>query len=234
MNIVDKVLNIFYPTRCVFCETVGEQQICPACRKEYPYLTEPRCKMCGKPLRRVEQEYCRDCNGNERAFECGRNLWLHRGGVSDSLYRFKYQGVKSNGRVYAEELAAVYENTLENWEIEQIIPIPLHRRRLAQRGFNQAEVIAVRLGRMLDLPVNTSSLIRQRHTRPQKVLNDRERWRNIRSAFRVKRSDNLSGNILIVDDIYTTGSTLNEAAKCLKDAGVRKVFFLTISIGQGI
>lgn len=234
MKIINKLLKIIYPPVCLFCEAISDEPVCSKCAGKISYISEPRCKKCGKPVRSVQQEYCRDCREVEKIFECGRNLWLHRGGVSDSLYRFKYHNRRINRIFYAEELQKYYGDLIQQWQIEQIIPIPLHWRRKMQRGYNQAELIAKELGIVTGIPVNIRSLIRSKSTVRQKVLSVRERKNNLKGAFQSVHSEELCGRVLLIDDIYTTGSTLDEAAKCLKNAGVRKVYFLTISIGQGI
>jgi len=234
MNIVKKGLKILYPPVCPFCEAAGAETVCVKCAAEVNYISEPRCKKCGKPVRLVQQEYCRDCRDSGKAFECGRNLWVHRGVVSDSLYRFKYHDRRINAQFYASELAYKYSDLIKQWQIEQIIPVPLHWRRKRQRGYNQAELIAKQLGKLIDIPVNTGSLVRSRYTVPQKELSMSERKGNLKNAFQAVHTGQLCGRVLLIDDIYTTGNTLHEAAKCLKNAGVRKVHFLSISIGQGI
>lgn len=228
------VLEIIYPPVCPFCETVCEAAVCSECRKKVNYIAEPRCKRCGKPVRRSQQEYCSDCQKSGKDFEAGRNLWLHKGVVSDSLYRFKYHNRRINASFYGRQLAEHYGDLIEHWQIEQIIPIPLHRKRKKQRGFNQAGLIAGELGKQTGIPVDFRSLIRQRYTVPQKQLSMWERQANLKNAFRVVHPERIEGCVLLIDDIYTTGNTLNEAAKSLKEAGASKVYFLTISIGQGM
>ena len=231
---IKTVLKIIYPPVCPFCEMACITAVCGNCTASVTYIDEPRCKRCGKPVRSEQQEYCGDCRRTETAFECGRNLWVHQGRVSDSLYRFKYHNRKINGRFYGRQLAERYGSLIARWQIEQIVPVPLHWKRRKQRGFNQAELIARELSRLTNIPVNAESLVRSRYTVPQKKLSARERQANLKDAFRVRDTGRLYQCVLLIDDIYTTGNTLNEAAKCLKNAGVGKVYFLTISIGQGI
>lgn len=111
-----------------------------------------------------------------------------------------------------------------------IIPIPLHKKKLAKRGYNQAELIASALGKELGIKTDTTVLKRKIYTKPQKDLSNRERKKNLEHAFET-RGDLPWKRILLVDDIYTTGATIDEAAKILKKAGAEKVWFLTIGIG---
>ena len=113
-----------------------------------------------------------------------------------------------------------------------VIPIPLHRRRQKIRGYNQTRILAEAISRITNIPMKDNVLARIKYTDPQKQLNDKERRRNIKGAF-IVRKEVWGKKIVLIDDIYTTGSTLDEAAKVLYKAGAEKVYFLTISIGQG-
>jgi ComF family protein len=189
---------------------------------------------CGKPVEVDEQEYCKSCTKYLPAFEGGRSLWIHTQPVSSAIYRFKYQNKRRYGKVFGEEMAMRYGNLLRQWGIEEIIPVPLHKDRKKRRGFNQADILADELGRILNIPVNKTKLYRIRKTRPQKNLDYGQRIRNMKNAFAVSKDGRIKYSVLIVDDIYTTGSTIHKAAKMLKLSGVEKVYFLTISIGQGV
>ena len=123
---------------------------------------------------------------------------------------------------------------LRRWQAEALIPIPLSEKRQKKRGYNQAKILARELSKRTGIPVEEGALFRIRDTRPQKELDDRERQQNLRQAFAVAKCWKPVRSVVLVDDIYTTGSTINKAAKMLKKAGVSKVYFLTISIGQGL
>ncbi len=189
---------------------------------------------CGKPLKSEEQEYCRDCAGHVRAFHQGKSMWVHKQPVSGAVYQFKYHNKRCFGSVFAEEMAAAYEDQIRRWGIQEIIPVPLHPSRQRKRGYNQAQILAEELGKRWNIPVSSQAVRRVKKTVPQKELNDRERIRNLKGAFGVSKEWRCIGNVLIVDDIYTTGNTIHRVASVLKKAGAQKVFFLTISIGQGL
>jgi Predicted amidophosphoribosyltransferases len=234
MRILENVLKLLYPNRCVFCEELGELAVCEKCKKEVIYVMEPRCKKCGKPIRYSTQEYCYDCENKEKAFDEGRSLWLHKGVVAQSLYRFKYCKRIGNGKFYAQELVKQYAQQMKRWEIMEIIPVPVHKKRLAKRGFNQSEVVAKYMSEYLQIPMNATAVERSMHTKPQKQVGGKRRRQNLKGAFRMNKGAKVAKNILLIDDIYTTGSTLEELARTLRRAGARKVCFLTISIGQGM
>lgn len=189
---------------------------------------------CGKPVRSEEQEYCRDCGKRGHAYEQGRSLWLHVPPVTQAIYQFKFHNKRYYGDIFAREMACRYGQWIRAHEVEEIIPVPLHPSRMRARGFNQACLLAERLSCELRIPVGKHVVYRIRNTKPQKQLNDQERGKNLKQAFGVSRQWKAPRSVLLVDDIYTTGSTIDRISKVLKKAGVQKVYFLTISIGQGL
>lgn len=127
-----------------------------------------------------------------------------------------------------------YGAQIGRWEIDEIIPVPLHASRRRKRGYNQAEIIAEEIAGMTGIPVRSDVLFRIRKTVAQKRLGRAERAANLRGAFGASRRWKTGGNVLLIDDIYTTGATVERAAAVLKKAGAQNVYFLTISIGQGL
>lgn len=227
--------EIFWPNTCPFCGKVSAEGICAACRKkaERLLLKEPRCMKCGKPVRCSEQEYCWDCAHKRHIYERGVSLWLHKEPVNASIYRFKYHNQRFYASFYAAEIVKSYESLIKRWAPELILAIPLHSRRRKKRGYNQAELLASELGRLLKIPVSFKLIRRVQDTEPQKSLDSRKRQRNLEKAFAAEWLHVRPYSVLVIDDIYTTGNTIDAAAKVLKEAGVQKVYFLTISIGQG-
>ena len=227
------LLKMLYPQTCYFCGRINATPICKKCMEEVDYIEEPRCKKCGKPIRYQEQEYCHDCKKREFFFEQGRSVWLHKGVVAWSIYQFKYHNRRIYGKFYAEEMWRNYGGKLREWGIELIVPVPLHRKRERRRGYNQSELLARHLGYISGIEVNSKAVKRVRYTTPQKQLNDKERKRNLKEAFRTTKYWKKKSRVLIVDDIYTTGNTIDAVAEVLRQNGAEKIWFLTISIGQG-
>lgn len=229
------IFKLLWPEICPFCGKVYKDGICPACKAKLKKLSigQPRCMKCGKPVRKKEQEYCNDCTGTKHHYNRGRALWLHKPPVSSSIYQFKYHNQRVFGKYYADEMQKQLEAVVRKWKPELIIPIPLHPLRKRKRGYNQSAILAKELGKRLDIPVDISVLKRVRYTNPQKKLDSKTRKRNLYHAFKVSKRMKKFKNVLLIDDIYTTGNTIDEAAKKLKEAGVENVFFLTVSIGQG-
>lgn len=227
--------KLLWPEVCPFCLKPSSQGICLSCREKLEKLTirQPKCMQCGKPVRYKEQEYCHDCAHTHHYYDRGVGLWLHKEPVNTSIYQFKYHNQRVFGSYYAKEILKQHEKLIRSWNPNLIIPIPLHKKRRRKRGYNQAEILARELGNLLAIPVDTDVLQRIRYTDPQKMLDHKKRRRNLQRAFAVKKSMENVRSVVLIDDIYTTGSTIDAAAKALKERGVLKVYFLTISIGQG-
>ena len=126
-----------------------------------------------------------------------------------------------------------YEKWIRQKNVQLIVPVPLHKNRQKKRGYNQAELFARALGTRLNIPVCTNLLVRERNTVPQKELNDTERKNNLKNAFKITQNIVQLSCILLVDDIYTTGSTMDAIATVLKRAGYRDIYFICASIGKG-
>ncbi len=233
MKLIEKCLNLLYPTTCCFCGKVCTTNICRECEGKITYIKEPICKKCGKPIRYEEQEYCGDCKERLFYYEQGKSLWVHTGRVRWSIYQFKYHNRRIFGKFYAEELFRIYGKWIKSNGIDVIIPVPLHWRRRRKRGYNQAEIVARHLGKLVKLPVNSRAVVRCYNTKPQKELNHKERKKNLEKAFRVTKHWKGEKKILLIDDIYTTGNTIDGVAEVLKEKGAQKIWLLTISIGQG-
>ena len=226
-------LRVLYPQTCCFCGEISNTPLCKTCESKIVYINEPRCKKCGKPIRYEEKEYCEDCKKRNFFYEQGRSVWLHKGPVAWSVYQFKYHNRRVFAEFYGEEMWRLYEKWIRAKEIDVIIPVPLHRRRKRNRGYNQAEVVAKVLSRSSGIPIENHAIKRIRYTERQKNLDHKERRKNLSGAFRVSAYWKKQKNVLLIDDIYTTGNTIDEIAKELKKNGVENVYFLTISIGQG-
>ena len=189
---------------------------------------------CGKPLQKETAEYCADCRKRDSDVVQGRSLWLHQDPVPGAVYRFKYHNRRCYGKLFAGEMALYYGPWIASKDIGVIIPVPLHPSRKRKRGFNQAEILAAVLSEQTGIPVRRDVLFRIKKTKPQKTLDPGERRDNLKGAFAVSGRWKPCRNVLLIDDIYTTGSTIERCAGMLKKAGAENVWFLTISIGQGV
>ncbi len=240
MKLIKKVyqlcLQLLFPLRCPVCDDIvtpfGEK-ICLDCMKKLRYVTPPRCMKCGKRLEEEEQEYCHDCSDKKHVFVRGRALYEY-GSAAVSVYRFKYGNRREYADFYGEEVARYLGEFITQVQPDALIPIPLHPVRKRKRGYNQALLLANAISRYTGVPVCDKMLVRIKNTVPLKQLNPAERQNNLKKAFLMKRNDVKLKTVILIDDIYTTGSTMDEAAKALMTAGVEKVYFITLACGAGI
>lgn len=235
----EDLFSLLFPDVCPFCGRVLDKRaselICERCRFKLPHIYEPRCKKCGKPVEKEEQEYCMDCEQHKHYFERGFAVWEHQGAVARAIYQFKYHNRRIYSRPFAREMAKSYESYIYQWNIDLIVPIPISRKRRRKRGYNQAVLLARELRNITGIPYDEKCMIRIKDTVAQKKLDVRGRRANLRNVFEWKGEEHLikGKNILLVDDIYTTGSTIDETSRILKKIGAKNVYFMTISIGQG-
>ena len=154
------------------------------------------------------------------------------------MAEFKYHNKKEYALFYVEELLDIYGDAILRFAPDVIVPVPIHNSKFRQRGYNQAEIIAKRIGQELNITVIDDLLVRNRKTMPQKQLSDKERLRNLKKAFEFNPTvadeyGKVINKLLIVDDIYTTGSTIEACTNVLKSNGIKDVCFITLCIGKG-
>lgn len=226
-------LDLVFPARCPICDKPAPfpELICPACKNKPVIVGFPRCLKCGKHIADEREEYCKGCRLTMHVFEQGKGLFDYQS-VARSLYRFKYAGRQEYARFYAEQIVRKLGGTIRSWKPDALVPVPVHFTRKRERGYNQAEVLAVEIGKRTGIPVAAHLIGRKKKTLPQKLLNDRERQNNLKRAFKIGRNDVKLKRVIIIDDIYTTGSTVDACAETLKSAGIEKVYFITMAIGK--
>ena len=227
--------DLLFPPRCPICDQVlgrAEKGICIECSKKIKCVREPRCMKCSKPLRNEEQEYCRDCENNRHYYVQGRALYEYES-VASGIYRFKYKGRKRCGDVFGKEMALCLGEYIQRIGADALVPVPVHPARERRRGYNQAKVLADVIGNQLNIPVRTDLIKRTRKTKALKTLNPKERLNNLKNAFILDGNGVKLNTIIIVDDIYTTGSTIDAMAKVFLESGVKKVYFVVLAIGEG-
>lgn len=205
--------------------------ICKSCIKKLPFVKNPYCIKCGKEIISEDDAYCYDCN-LDREFIAGRGLCNYTDEMRHIILNIKYNNKREYIEGFAKLLAIRYKKLIENANIDCIIPVPLHKVRMRRRGFNQSEILAKHLSKYLDIPQTSDYLFRIKNTRDQKRLNRDERLHNLDNAFLAKSLPQNIKNILVVDDVYTTGITIEKCAIALKKAGAKDIYFLTICIGE--
>ncbi|MDD2852228.1 MAG: ComF family protein [Desulfuromonadaceae bacterium] len=229
------LLDIAFPPLCHIChafipnaETV---HICPDCHAHLPRVLSPLCPLCGIPFDGAGHDHCcGKCLLHRPRFDVARAPFLYEGSVRDLIHSFKY-----NRRTHLRyPLALLTLEGIKQFLAESspqlIVPVPLHRSRLRQRGFNQAVLLGRVLSKKLSLPMVPDALTRTRATVPQIGLSAAERRTNVTGAFTVKKNRAVEGKrILLLDDVMTTGSTMDECAGGLKKAGAAAIIAVTIA-----
>jgi ComF family protein len=222
--LIDSILNLLFPVACVVCRAqVLERRwgaACPECWSRLEPVAPPFCIRCGEPAPAIEG-LCGRCRKGEYAFDLARSAFFFTHTLREIIHHFKYAERVSLAKCLGDILKACLEH--EPFSEGIVIPVPLHRARERERGFNQAELIAARLGR----PIETRLVRRRKNTSSQTGLSRNERKRNLAGAFEVR--GRVAGTVILVDDVYTTGSTLNEIARTLKRAGAERVEALTVA-----
>ena len=232
-----RLSEIMYPSKCMFCGKVVPEgnRACEGCIKGLPYVTEPVCKHCGKPIMRSSDELCTDCSIRDHpGLDSSVALFVYREDTKRAMFDLKYGGCFGDAGFYADELCRHFYGRIRRWHADVLVPIPIHKRRMRYRGYNQAELVADELGLRVGLPAE-KLLMRTRYTSPQKNLDAVKRRENLRQAFTVDESifrPEVHESIVLVDDIYTTGATLEACAGLLKKAGAKAVYAVCICIGS--
>lgn len=222
------LLDLVYPPKCVVCGEMQSKYMCPECQDAIVFIKPPTCSHCGAPK---PEPQCAECHGVVFAFDSAQSVGIYDGVLKEAIHQFKYAG----HTVMASVLGALLVQHINSRadflaKIGCIVPMPIHPSRARFRGFNQSELLASEIGRALDLPVLPAALIRTRPTRPQVDLPVDKRHENVDDAFSVTREDVVSGRIvLLIDDVFTTGSTCDSASRALREAGAREVHVLTVA-----
>lgn len=206
--------------------------ICAKCIPFLPVNQGNRCKKCGKPVKN-EEDLCHDCVEWEHEYTQGAGIFLYDDIMRKSIHKFKYMGRREYGRFYGTAAWKYERELLEKWAPEVLIPVPVHISRKTDRGYNQAEVFARALAEKMGLPVATDVVIRKKKTKAQKDLDPEERRKNLEYAFTKGKNPLLWRRVLLIDDIYTTGSTADAVSRVLKECGAGEIYVLSICIGKG-
>jgi len=239
--IKEGMLNFVFPLDCKICEKpIRESKgysICEDCFKTIELIEYPYCIKCGKPLlltdffKENREILCLECKRKKYSFEFSRSMGIYNKVLKKCIHLFKYYGEKKLaiplGKLMVDYLL---KNVEFIKKIELIIPVPLHNNDLKKRGFNQSVLLGKVIGDYFSVPVRERVLIKKKLTPFQVNLSKKERERNILGAFSLEKPEEIEGkNILILDDVFTTGSTVEECAKELMKARVNNIFVLTLA-----
>lgn len=233
-----------YPRRCPVCMEIVMPKgglVCKECSAKVPYIYGPRCYMCSKELEDEKQEYCYDCYCRLSRHLKAKTIFFDRcvaplkynSDMRRTMEKLKYNNKREYAEFFADSILRVYGELIKNWEADILMPVPIHRLRMIKRGYNQAALIAGFIKEYLDIECMEDILIRTKNTHVQNKLNDKERVKNVTGAFKIQKNVVQCKKVILVDDIYTTGSTINSCAKTLKEAGASHVYAVCACIGAG-
>lgn len=233
-------LDLLFPPFCPLCELrLGEDRrdpLCGSCWQRLERLLPPYCARCGRPLPSfetgspAERSPCEPCRRRRPPFSYARAATLYDGWVREAVHCLKFEGKTAMARPLGDLMAEAGRAMIRVGDVGCLVPVPLHPAREAERGFNQARLLARRVSRCWRVPVESRALRRQRSTLPQTDLGAGARRRNVRGAFVVARPRAVSGrHVLLIDDVFTTGATVSECARTLLAGGAATVGVLTVA-----
>lgn len=235
-EILTGIADLIFPPRCMTCDTVliehGPLPFCPQCKAGIHYIHSPLCSLCGIPFPITEggDHLCGECLITGRTYAVARTVGLYEETLLTAIHLFKYRGRIGIGKVLGNIMADFAGGIWDMDVFDLIIPVPLHRKRLRERGFNQAVILARQIAKRFSLPLDFMTLRRAVFTKPQVGLGHEDRSVNVRGAFVVRKPERIAGKrILLVDDVYTTGSTLSECTRTLLAAEAESVAVLTMA-----
>lgn len=236
MEEIRRWIDLVYPPRCAVCSGFlskgSNDVVCPECRASLRTVHSPMCRRCGLPFHAGpdEDRLCESCMRRPPAYEAARAVYVYEETAIKAVHRFKYSGRTRLAEVFGPMLARLAREWLPAGIEPLVMPVPLHLRRLRERGFNQSLLLARHVGALPGYELDYQSLCRVRHTPSQSALDRDRRRQNVRAAFAVKRPSAVKGrDVLLVDDVSTTGSTLDACSRALLRSGARRVYGLTLA-----
>ena len=226
-----RFIKAFYPDVCPRCDKViGRVGLCEECKDTFKYMEGPICGVCGRTME-SDGFMCLDCKKIKHYFKRNVSVFEYRGDIKQTIYRFKYANMRCYAEFFAAEAVKRYGKLLKTWKIDAIIPVPMYKSKKRKRGYNQAEEFAKALSKASGIKVDNKLLIRAKDTAPMKTLSKQQRYENLLRAFKVNSKPTYK-KVLVVDDIFTTGSTIDACARVLRRNGVEVVYGMCIASGS--
>jgi ComF family protein len=238
-EISDALVSVVFPSGCRICErlltSASRVPLCRECLSSFERVPSIVCETCGRPLpglaqREGEPLLCPACQDRTYTFDRARSFALYKDAVVRAILLLKFEQIEPLGAWFSERLAEMVNTESNRLLADVVVPVPLHREREKERGYNQAALLSKPLAKRLRLPHKAVLLMRTRARPDKQVLSLEERWESVRGAFATRpgsQVDNL--RVLLVDDVLTTGATLDACARALREAGARSVIGLTVA-----
>lgn len=235
----DALASILIPAPCRLCgELLNHSSripICRGCLDGFSRVPEKICGICGLPLPDIaevpgETLRCSACRLETYAFGRARSFAIYENAIVRAILLLKFERIEPLAKWFAARLAEIYRENAAILETDVVVPVPLHRDREKERGYNQAELLSKPLAKLLKLPHQGVLLVRKRPRPAKLVLTLRERWAAVRGAFEIRPGSQVDNRrVLLLDDVMTTGATLDACSKALRDAGAKSVVALTVA-----
>lgn len=235
----DALVSVFFPAGCRICDRLltgaSRVPICQECLNSFEAVPERKCEICGQPLPALtvtedEGLVCRACQEKTYAFERARSYGMYDGELVRAILLLKFERIEPLGRWFAERLTAVARCEGRTLAADVVVPVRLHRDRERERGYNQTRLLSQPLAGRLGLPQKAVLLMRTRPRPDKQVLSFEERWESVRGAFATRPGTQVDNKrFYLVDDVMTTGATLDACARALQESGAKSVIGLTVA-----
>lgn len=225
-------INCLYPKKkyCLLCGSRDSRLLCKNCASTIEFIQERKCLKCGKGLLdEYDENICTDCKESSFTFHSAYSSFYYRGTGKKLIHKLKYEGKKEIAKILADYIFDIVRK--ENLKADIIVPVPLHKNKLEMRGFNQSYIIGEYLSKYMDSPIQPS-LVRKKDTKAQYNFDKLVRKLNVSNAFSMDLLYNvINKRILLVDDVFTTGNTVEECSKVLKKSGAADIYVVTAASG---
>ena len=234
---IEAFVTLFFPYRCCLCRSyTGNHAVCIKCWSNVVFIISPFCAVCSKPFfNPILNDYadtliCTECQEKTLYFKKCLSLGIYQDYLKNIIQLFKFHNQPYIGKFLGTKLASLINNNHEFLDADIIIPVPLQKMREKKRGYNQSLILAQALSRCVQIPISKNCLKRQGNRPPQSNLSMKERKLNVRGHFLVTNQKQITKKrILLIDDVFTTGSTLNECARVLRHAGATEILAITLA-----
>ena len=236
IGIGNLILNLIYPPRCIFCGTRLSPKVriavCDKCSNNLPYCKAyKRCKSCGIPIAQGTGDKCKRCYISRRNITRSTSTFVYVDNARSAIIKFKRSANSSYGRVLSFYIAGMVKSDFKGVEFDAVVSVPPRKKPITKDKFDQAAFLAKEVSLRLGIPYISNALYQVRHIKKQSSLSFNARLENVKNAFSVKKQSAVGGKtILLIDDVRTSGATLEECAKSLKDSGAYKIYSATAAI----
>ncbi len=233
-RVLTGLADLVFPPRCLTCDAILENNpfFCSVCSAKTSFIQPPLCPRCGIPFESTEGDshLCGDCLTSKPTFSVARAVGRYENTLLEAIHRFKYDRKIYTGEVLGKLMAEFAYPAFNISDYSLIMPVPLHAGRLRERGFNQAVILAKEISKKYHLPLDFLSLTRHIYTEPQINLGKKDREANVKGVFSVADHGRITGQrIILVDDVFTSGSTVRECARILMKNKAESVAILTLA-----